>query len=108
MIPGGGGGIGAIFGLDGRLRIVGCGMLTTAGPFEFEPLAIIVSLIDSIELEVSCSVLVVSGDIGKKFDADLNGGSIGEIIGGRGIDESGFIKVEEASTNGAFVAVSIF
>ena len=72
MIPGGGGGIGAIFGLDGRLRIVGCGMLTTAGAFEFEPLPIIVSLIVSIELEVTCSEIIVSGEIGKKFDADLN------------------------------------
>ena len=35
-----------------------------------------------IELEVTCSEIVVSGEIGKKFDADLNGGSIGEIIGG--------------------------
>ena len=71
MMPGGGGGIGAIFGLDGRLRIVGCGMLTTAGAFEFELLPIIVSLIDSIELEMTCSDIVVSGQIGKKFEADL-------------------------------------
>ena len=50
----------------------------------------------------NCSVFVDSGDAGKKLDADLIGGSIGEIIGGGDIVDTGFIRVDDANTNGAW------
>ena len=107
IMPGGGGGMGAIFGLDGKLTIVGCGTVITGDAILVEPPATMVSLIDSIEYDVTCSFEADSGEAGKKFEADLIGGSIGEMIGGGGIDESGFIKVDEASANGTFLAGSV-
>ena len=101
MIPGGGGGIGAMVGLDGNLSIVGWGIGSVSdGPTMVEVPFNAVSSIDWTVVDVTWSEFVKDGgEAGKNLEADIIGGSIGEIIGGRGIDESGLANVDEVTMN---------